>query len=82
MSLNATYFGSLRAKLILLPLDMPKLGQPSMNRYRMFLVLTSTPPLKHAPKTCQAWKVLYAKEPTPDQVMLNYERITLWSGTI
>ena len=33
---RATYFGSLRAKLILALLGMPKWVWPSMNRYRMF----------------------------------------------
>jgi len=36
--------GSWRAKLILAPLGMPKQVWPSMNRYRMFYVQTSTLP--------------------------------------
>jgi hypothetical protein len=42
------YIGSWRAKLILAPLGMPKWVWPSMNRYRMFFVQTSTiPPCMH-----------------------------------
>ena len=37
------YFGSLRVKLILARLGMPKWVWPSMNQYRMFFVHTSTP---------------------------------------
>jgi hypothetical protein len=39
-----TYFSSLRAKLILALLGMPKWVWPLMNQYRMFFVQTSTPP--------------------------------------
>jgi hypothetical protein len=42
------HIGSWRAKLILAPLGMSKLVWPSMNRYRMFFVQTSTlPPRMH-----------------------------------
>ena len=41
---RATYYGRLRAKLILAPLGMPKWVWPSMNPQRMFLVQTSTLP--------------------------------------
>ena len=45
-------FGSLRAKLVLAPLGMPKWVWPSMNRYRMFYVQTSTlPPSMHGKLT-------------------------------
>ena len=46
------YFGSLRAKLILAPLDcMPKWIRPSMNRYGIFFVQTST--LPHPSMRCK-----------------------------
>ena len=49
---RATYFGSFRAKLVLAPLGMPKWVWPSMNRYRMFYVQTSTlPPSMHGKLT-------------------------------
>ena len=41
---RATYFGSLRAKLILAPLGTPKWVWPTMNPHRMFFIQTSTPP--------------------------------------
>ena len=57
---RATYFGWLRAKLFFASLHMPKIWVwPSINRFRMFLVHTST----HAP----TWKVVYEKQPTPNQ---------------
>ena len=40
---RATYFASLRAKLILAPLGIPKWVRPSMNWYGMFFVQTPTP---------------------------------------
>ena len=49
---RATYFGLLRAKLILAPLGMPKWVWPSMNWYRTFFVQTSTlPPSMHQKHT-------------------------------
>ena len=41
---RATYFGTLRAKLILAPLGMPTWVWPSMNWYSMFFVQISTLP--------------------------------------
>jgi hypothetical protein len=41
---RATYFGSLRAKLILAPLGMPKRVCPSISQYRMFFAQTFIPP--------------------------------------
>ena len=60
---KATYFGSLRAKLILSPLGMPKWVWLSTNQYRIYFIQIS----KHAQKTYQTWKVLCAKQPSPDQ---------------
>ena len=42
----------------------------------MFVVQIST--LPPCTRTCRTWKVLYAKQPTPDQVRLS-TRITLMS---
>lgn len=42
---RATYYGSMRAKLILAPLRMTKWVWHSVNWYRMLFVQTSTPPL-------------------------------------
>ena len=45
---RSTYFGSLRAKVILAPLGMPKWVWPSMNQHRVIFVQTSTlPPSMH-----------------------------------
>jgi hypothetical protein len=33
----------------------------------MFVVQIPTPNSKRAPKTYQAWNMLYAEQPTPDQ---------------
>ena len=66
---RATYFSSLRVKLMLAPLGMLKRVWLLMNPYRMLILQTSTwlPPSMQAPKTYWRWKVLYAKQPTPDQ---------------
>ena len=49
---RVTYFGSMRAKLILWPLGMPQWVWPSMNRQTMLFVHTSTlPPRMHSKLT-------------------------------
>ena len=73
------YISSLRAKLIMGPLDMPKwVNWPSMNQYRMFFFETSTPtPIMHQ-KTYQTWKVMYYMQnntlstKTPAELMESY----------
>ena len=54
---RATYYGSLRAKLMLATLGMPKWVWPSTNQYRILFVQTSTLPprtheTKNLPKCC------------------------------
>ena len=44
-----------------------KMSLALLNRYRMFFVQASHTTSKHAPKTYRTRKVLYAKQPTPDQ---------------
>ena len=69
---NHERFKLLRMKLLpenQTPLGMPKWVWPSMNQCGMFFGWTSTMPLKHAPniKFYRTWKVLNAKQTTPDQ---------------
>ena len=58
---------SIRAKLSLAPLGMPKWVQPSMNQYKVLRLNLHTDS-KHAPKPCWTWRVSYARQPTPDQI--------------
>ena len=64
---RATYFSSFRAKHIVAPLGMAKMSltlhEPMLNAFCSKLQTTS----KHAPKTYQTWKVLYAKQSTFNQ---------------
>ena len=67
---RATYFGFLmKAKLILAPLGLPKWVWTSLNRYRVFLVQTSTwlPPSVHQKISRNLGGVDLCKIKTPDQ---------------
>ena len=76
---RATYFSSLRTRLNLAPLGMPKRVWPSMNRSKIFFIQTSTLPPSMHHKLTDTWKVLYAKQPNPDQkVMLSYRTTLIW----
>ena len=64
---RATNFGSLRVKLNLAPLGMPKWVWPSMNRDKMFFIQTSTiPPSMHR-KLTEHGRSFFAKRSTLDR---------------
>ena len=70
----ATYFSSLRTRVILAPLHMPKRVWPSMNQSRIFFVQPSTLTPRMHRKPTDTWKVLYAKQPNSwPKVMLSYK---------
>ena len=71
---RATYFSSLRAKLVLASIGIPKWVWLSTNQCRKFVVQTTTlSPSMHQ-------KLLYAKQPTPNQKSrLNEVEDKLWS---
>ena len=65
---KATYYNSLRAKLILASLEMKKnkglaLDEPQKNVIHSNLHILT----KHPLHTYQPWKVFYANKPTPNQ---------------
>lgn len=44
-----------------------------MNQYTMDFIQTSTQTSKHKPKIHRMWKVFYAKQPTPDQISVEFK---------
>jgi hypothetical protein len=53
---RATYFSSVKAKLVLAPLVIPEWVWPSTNRRRMFFSQTTTPPSSMPSELAKHWK--------------------------
>ena len=80
---RATSWGSLsEIKLILACQEVLKRVWHSVNRKEVALHLNLHTTFKHAPKTYWTWKVLYAKQPTPNEKSMLSQRRTLLTVSI